>query len=138
MPVTEEKKRSADRESKAGSAAFKEKQYAPALIHFKKACVQNPQLTQLYVYRSMCNGKLRDWVEAERDAAECLRHNPNYNLAYKQLATAQDQLGKRDTALSTLADGLANCIASKHQPLLHLRTKLQNAAKNGQVVPSSP
>ena len=86
----------------------------------------------------MCNGKLQDWVEAKHDAAKCLQHNPNYNLAYKQLATAHDQLGKRDIALSTLADGLAHCIAFKHQPLLHMRTKLQNAAKNGQVVPSSP
>eukprot|EP01052_Picozoa_sp_SAG31_P008794 SAG31_NODE_450_length_15512_cov_5.788555_13_plen_92_part_00 len=70
MPIKEEAKRKAATLQEAGTKAFGAKDYETALNCFRKAVAINPQLTQLYVYRSMCNGKLNDWASAEADAKE--------------------------------------------------------------------
>lgn len=76
--------------------------YADAAEHFRKEIAVNPAFASAYLYLGTTLRRLNRNLEALLYLVQAVAHDPNYDLAYSELATAQEQAGQTEEALRTL------------------------------------
>lgn len=118
----------AEEEKVLGNKAFATKKYNEAIYHYTKAIKLDHKNHLFYSNRSasyICEGK---FVEATKDAKECIRLDPSFIKGYYRLATAQIKMNKYDNALTTIQHALQ--IDPKNSQMIKLN-QLVNAKKSG-------
>lgn len=65
---------------------------------------------------SAAYGAVGNWEQAEADAQECVKRNPQFAKGYHRLANAQKQLGRNAEAIATLRAAQANAADAGKNP----------------------
>jgi len=88
-----------------GYIDFEGARYAAAEGHFRKEIATNPTFAPAYLYLGTTLRRLARITEALPFLEQAVIRDPNYTLAYNELATAQLEASKPEDALRTLREG---------------------------------
>lgn len=92
-------------EYQLGYIDFERAKYAAAEGHFRKEIATNPTLAVAYLYLGATLRRLARNSEALPFLEQAVMRDPNYTLAYNELATGQIEAGKLEDAFGTLQKG---------------------------------
>lgn len=110
-----------------GNQAFANQDFETAVEKYSKAIQKDPNNHVFYSNRSASYAGLGDYVKAEEDAKECIRHDPTFLKGFYRLSTALMKQGKLDAATNTIKQGLA--INPNHPELTKQLRNIQQQQK---------
>jgi len=117
---------------KRGISLFKEQCFDAAETCFSEAIQHNPTNADAFLNRSAAHVRLRNWADAEADAAKAIELDPSNAKSHHSRALALHNLDDQQGALAACSVGLAE--HPGNDPLLRLNDKIQAAIQAQQSV----
>ncbi|GAB9466606.1 Heat shock protein sti1 [Globisporangium polare] len=106
----------AEEQKNLGNEEFNLKNFDKAVEYYSEAIRLDPENHVYYSNRSAAYGAVGNWEQAEADAQECVKRNPQFAKGYHRLANAQKQLGRNAEAIATLRAAQANAADAGKNP----------------------
>jgi stress-induced-phosphoprotein 1 len=98
---------SAEEFKQKGNDAFREKDFPTAIDFFSKAITASETPNHvLYSNRSACYASLHSYIDALKDAEECVKINPTWAKGYNRIGAAQFGLSDYDEAIKSYKKAL--------------------------------
>lgn len=91
---------SAEEFKQQGNDAFRQKNFVEAIGHFSKAIEASAEPNHvLFSNRSACYASLHKYMDALKDAEECVKINPTWAKGYNRVGAAEFGLGNYDESI---------------------------------------